>query len=664
MNIPVARPDIGQEEIDAAVAVMRSGMYTGGKRVKAFEAAFAEYCGTQHAVAVGNGTDALILTLYGARMRTGSDVIVPALTFFATVAAVIHAGMRPVFADIDPETYCIDVEHVKELLSRRTGAIIPVHLYGHPAAMDELNELVYEEYDREGTCKRRQAPIIIEDAAQAHGAEYKGKKTGSLGHAACFDSRTMIKTIDGKKRICDVKTGDFVLTHKGRYRAVTEIHKRHYEGDWTILSCGNMRRTSLWTERSIRATAEHPLLIYRNGEKQWLSIKDVVKEDWVYTWTKKCELCEKKIPFFWRLCEYCNPAQLPASRDAISKSKDQGKSRPRYRHKHYYDDILPYANKLKENGFRVIPIGDALPDIIALKDGKVYAYEIENQLVRKRKKLKYNEREQSYYDEIIWITPKRKPSLNKNKCRYVIEDNLARVPINKIIKERRPRRLVYNLSVDEDESYFASNIAVHNCFSFFATKNMTTVEEGGMVTTDSGVIAKYVETLRNHGMVNRNDHMYVGYNNRLGEIGGAVGLIQLRRLDEMNAKRSENSEYLHRELGKLNLGWMKLPTVQPHVKHSWFWYPILIDEDMLGLTTLELRDFLQDAGIGTRHRYVEPLYKQPAMKPWEGPMGIEYSKLELPNVEAIAGKMLGLPNHQKLLRSQLDYIIQTIKEIG
>jgi dTDP-4-amino-4,6-dideoxygalactose transaminase len=128
----------------------------------------------------------------------------------------------------------------------------------------------------------------------------------------------------------------------------------------------------------------------------------------------------------------------------------------------------------------------------------------------------------------------------------------------------------------------------------------------------------------------------------------------------MNAKRTANSEYLHGELEKLNLAWMKLPTVKPHVKHSWFWYPLLIDEDMLGLTTLELRDFLQESGIGTRHRYVEPLYKQPALKPY----GEHYEKLNLPNVEAIAGKMLGLPNHQGLKREELDYIIQTIAEIG
>jgi len=161
-------------------------------------------------------------------------------------------------------------------------------------------------------------------------------------------------------------------------------------------------------------------------------------------------------------------------------------------------------------------------------------------------------------------------------------------------------------------------------------------------------------------MINRNDHMYVGANNRLGEIGGAVGLIQLRKLDEMNARRTANSEYLDGGLSALNLSWLKLPTVKPYVKHAYFWYPILIDEDELGMTTLEFREFLKEAGIETRHRYVEPLYKQPALMPY----GKHYAELNLPNSERICGKTLGLPNHQGLAQEELDYIIQVFKEMG
>jgi len=353
-----------------------------GEKVKAFEKAFAEYIGVDHAVAVSNGTDALINALFGAHVQPGAEVIVPPLTFFATVAAPIHVGARPVFADIDPETYCLDPEDVKEKLTRRTAAIIPVHIYGHPAEMDAFNEILYEEHDDEGTLRRRNKPFIIEDAAQAHGAEYRERKTGSLGDAGCW--------------------------------------------------------------------------------------------------------------------------------------------------------------------------------------------------------------------------------------------------------------------------------------SFYATKNMTTVEEGGMITTNNGHLAKLAQAIRNHGMINRNDHLYVGANNRLGEIGGAVGLIQLRKLDSMNAKRAENSEYLWKELAKLGLSWLKLPRVKPYVKHAWFWFPVLVDEDELGMTTLELRKFLYESGIETRHRYVEPLYKQPALMPY----GKHYAELSLPNAEAICGKTLGLPNHIGLKRLELDYIVETFKEMG
>ena len=105
MKIKVATPDVGQEEIDAVSEVIRSGNYVSGKRVKEFEEAFAEYVGTDFAFAVSSGTDALILALFGAQVRPGNEVIVPPLTFFATVAAPIHVGARPVFADIDPVSY-------------------------------------------------------------------------------------------------------------------------------------------------------------------------------------------------------------------------------------------------------------------------------------------------------------------------------------------------------------------------------------------------------------------------------------------------------------------------------------------------------------------------------------------------------------------------------
>ncbi len=463
MKIPVATPDITEADVEYVSKCVRSGWVSGiSPFVKEFEDKFAEWNGSKYAVATGSGTTALHLALAALDLQPGDEVIMPSFTMIATANACHYLGVKPVFCEIEPDTWCMDVESAKEKITDKIKAIMPVHIYGHPVDLGKIMELSFD-HDL----------LIIEDCAEAHGATWKRRKVGTFGDVGCFDSRTNIQTIDGKKRISKIKEGDFVLTHKGRYRKVTKLHKRLYEGDWYELSCGSMRRTSLWTERCVRATEEHPLLIFRDGKKQWMPIKNVKKLDWVYTWTKKCEVCGKTIPFYWRICEYCNPAQLPASREAIAKAKDKGGQRTKHHHKHYYEDIIPYAEKLIKEGYRVIPIGEAMPDIIAIKNGRVVAYEIENQLVRKRKREKYNESEKALYDDIIWIEPEKKKNKSKRRCPYVIEGKLARVPITAITKSTRTPRWVYNLTVEEDESYFAANIAVHNCYSFYANKILT-----------------------------------------------------------------------------------------------------------------------------------------------------------------------------------------------
>jgi dTDP-4-amino-4,6-dideoxygalactose transaminase len=146
-----------------------------GPEQRAFEEAFASYCGTRHAVAVSSGTDALLAALLACGVGTGDEVICPANSFFATVEAVIHAGATPVFVDVDPNTLTLDPGCVRDALSPVTRALLPVHLYGHPADMDPLLELAAEHDLR-----------VIEDAAQAHGARHRGRPCGSLGDAAAF----------------------------------------------------------------------------------------------------------------------------------------------------------------------------------------------------------------------------------------------------------------------------------------------------------------------------------------------------------------------------------------------------------------------------------------------------------------------------------------------
>jgi len=169
-------------EIDEAVArVIESGRYILGPEVEAFEREVAQYLNVKHAIGVASGTDALWLALKAVGVGPGDKVIVPAFTFGATASAVCNAGAVPVFVDIDPQTFNIDPAHVRETLEanpqlpEEAKAILPVHLYGQPADMDEILALA-REYDL----------FVIEDAAQAIGAEYKGKRAGTLGHLGCF----------------------------------------------------------------------------------------------------------------------------------------------------------------------------------------------------------------------------------------------------------------------------------------------------------------------------------------------------------------------------------------------------------------------------------------------------------------------------------------------
>ncbi|MEM2124278.1 MAG: DegT/DnrJ/EryC1/StrS family aminotransferase, partial [Methanolinea sp.] len=173
--IPVAAPCLGAEEEQAVVRVLRSGMLARGPEVAAFEEEFARYCGTEYAVATSSGTAALHVTLQALGIGAGCEVIVPSFTFFATASAVCMCGARPRFADIDRETFTLSVESVLDLLSPRTRAVIGVHLFGHPCDANPLREI----------CSDEGIPFV-EDAAQAHGAEYHGRKAGSLGIAGCF----------------------------------------------------------------------------------------------------------------------------------------------------------------------------------------------------------------------------------------------------------------------------------------------------------------------------------------------------------------------------------------------------------------------------------------------------------------------------------------------
>jgi dTDP-4-amino-4,6-dideoxygalactose transaminase len=163
------------EIADRQRAVLESGRYILGPEVEAFESEFADFVGAEHCVGLANGTDALEIGLRALGVGSGDEVVVPAFTFFATAEAVVALGATPVFCDVDPETWCMSAETAEPAISERTRALAPVHIFGNPAPVPELLELAGSRGIR-----------VLEDAAQAHGAELGGGMAGALGDAAAF----------------------------------------------------------------------------------------------------------------------------------------------------------------------------------------------------------------------------------------------------------------------------------------------------------------------------------------------------------------------------------------------------------------------------------------------------------------------------------------------
>ncbi|HOK58517.1 MAG TPA: DegT/DnrJ/EryC1/StrS family aminotransferase [Methanothrix sp.] len=360
--IPIARPLLGDAEIEAVSQVIRSGMLVQGELVRRFEEEFSAYTGVRKSVAVSNGTVALDLALRAFDLKPGDEVICPAFTFIATSNAVLYQGLRPVFADVDPRTFNIDPGDVLEKVNRNTKVIIGVHLYGQPFDVRAIEEICEDH-----------GLILIEDCAQAHGAEYNGKRVGSFG------------------------TG---------------------------------------------------------------------------------------------------------------------------------------------------------------------------------------------------------------------------------------------------------------CFSFYPTKNMTT-GEGGMITTDDDALAERVRLLRNHGDLGKYNHVMLGYNYRMTNIQGAIGLVQLRKLDGFINARIRNAEYLSLHISRDGI---TTPWRDPRCKHVYNQYVLRVEDDF-PMNRDDLAGYLQSKGIGTGVHYPMPVYEQPLYRQ----LGIRSS---CPVAEDISRRVISVPVHPGLSDDDLKRIADTVNSAG
>ena len=335
--LPVAEPDLGPLEERYLLDAFRSGwISSAGAYVNRFEKAFAEFCGVRHAVSVCNGTVAIHLALKALGIGPGDEVIVPSLTFVATASTVVHAGAEPVFVDSQEDIGTLDPAGVARAIGPRTKAIIPVHLYGHPADMDPILDIA-----------RRNGIAVIEDAAQAHGASYKGRRVGSLGNLGTF-------SFYGNK-ILTTGEGGMVVTDDDATAARLRILKNHGMDPsrryWHAHVGFNYRMTNLQaaiglaqTERfdELCSSRQRVLDLYRECFASRPGIQLNIARDWA-------------VPVPWLVSALLPQGTRREDRDAVMTAlKDAGvDSRPYF---HVLSEMPPYT------GFRCVSAdGDGLP---------------------------------------------------------------------------------------------------------------------------------------------------------------------------------------------------------------------------------------------------------------------------------------------------------------
>ncbi len=204
-KIPVADPVFNGNEIKYLTECINASWVSSGKFVKILEEKFAIFCDTKYGSATSNGTTALHLLLVALGIKKGDEVLVPDLTYVASANAVSYTGAKPVFVDVDKEIWTMDPGRIEEKVTKKTKAILVVHLYGHPADMDKINKIA-----------RKYKLVVIEDACQVHGALYKGKKAGSLSKAACF-------SFSGAKIITTGEGGMIVTSDKALLNRINDI---------------------------------------------------------------------------------------------------------------------------------------------------------------------------------------------------------------------------------------------------------------------------------------------------------------------------------------------------------------------------------------------------------------------------------------------------------
>ncbi len=250
--IPAAKPLLGDDEARAVSEVIKSGMLAQGKKVAEFEEGFGRFIGAKHTIAVGNGTQALHVALLAAGVRSGDEVITTAFSFLASSTSIVHCGAKPVFADIDPETFNMDPDDAGKLVTKKTRAIMPVHLFGLSADVKELQKIC----DEHGL-------VLVEDACQAHGAQVGGKCAGTFGIASAFSfypTKNITTGEGGAVTTMDDKTAERcrLLRNQGqvsRYNCVMIGYNYRMTDIGGAIGIEQLKKLPGWTETRIKNAA-------------------------------------------------------------------------------------------------------------------------------------------------------------------------------------------------------------------------------------------------------------------------------------------------------------------------------------------------------------------------------------------------------------------------
>ena len=353
--IPIAEPSLGEEELKNVIEAVKSGWISSrGKFIEEFERNFSNYCDRKYGVATSNGTVALHLALKTLGIGKGDQVIIPDLTFVAVANAVTYCNAKPVFVDSHPDYWCLDPDKIEEKITPKTKAIIPVHLYGHPCDMDSIMKIA-EERDL----------YVIEDAAEAHGAEYKGKKVGSFGDISCF-------SFYGNK-IITTGEGGMCLTNNEELAEKMRILRDHgmdpNKRYWYEVVGFNYRMTNLQAAVGVAQLKKLNGFVERKRQiARWYSegLKDLEETELITLYPEiqwaKC--------VYWMYCILVEDNFGMSRDDLIKRLEENGiETRPFFYPVHVMppyknDDKFPVAEKISRKGIN-------LPSAINLKEEEI-----------------------------------------------------------------------------------------------------------------------------------------------------------------------------------------------------------------------------------------------------------------------------------------------------